>query len=180
MRKALLPTLVLALVAGCGGADETGQSDDPPKVEPRPVALKVDPAPQDAATSDTVTVRGEVTPSSDVTVAGTRAQVRGGRFSARVPLKTGPNQIEVTARRPGYRAERERLKVERREPPPAAVPTQEMPQQQSQPNVNPQCPPGQEPNTTGGCEAYDERDGQVEPKINDERCYSDRPPAGCF
>jgi hypothetical protein len=50
----------------------------------------------------------------------------------------------------------------------------------AQAQVNPDCPPGTEPNTSGGCQPYDESNGQIEPKIDDPRCYSDRPPAGCF
>ena len=46
--------------------------------------------------------------------------------------------------------------------------------------VNPDCPAGSEPNSRGGCQPYDDSNGQIEPKIDDPRCYSDRPPAGCF
>jgi hypothetical protein len=45
---------------------------------------------------------------------------------------------------------------------------------------NPNCPAGQEPTADGGCAPYDESDGQIEPKISDPDCYTDRPPAGCF
>ena len=42
------------------------------------------------------------------------------------------------------------------------------------------CPPTTEPNTSGGCEPYSELDGQVEPKINDPRCYTPAAPPECY
>lgn len=50
----------------------------------------------------------------------------------------------------------------------------------TQPDVNPDCPSGQEPTANGGCQPYNDSNGQIEPKIDDPRCYSDKPPAGCF
>jgi hypothetical protein len=182
MRKALIGALALPLLSGCGG-ERAQESEVRSKAVAEPVALKVDPVSQAVTTKDEVTVQGHVTPGSRVVVDGAPASVSGGRFRARIPLKPGSNPIDVIARRPGYRATRDRVGIKRRKPAPAAVPTQTTPtapQPQAQPNVNPRCPPGTEPNATGGCDPYDERDGQIEPKINDPRCYSDRPPAGCF
>jgi hypothetical protein len=181
MRRALIGAFALVLLAGCGSDDGAPRSDDAAKPAAEPVALKVDP-PSRTVTTDELTVQGAVTPGSRVTVDGREASVNGGRFRARVPLEAGSNRIEVIARRRGYLAGRDRLAVKRRAPAPVAVPTQTTPTEppQSQPNVNPHCPPGTEPDTSGGCQPYDEQDGQVEPKISDPRCYSDRPPAGCF
>jgi hypothetical protein len=56
--------------------------------------------------------------------------------------------------------------------------TTSTPTSQAQPDAN--CPDGQEPTANGGCQPYDDSNGQIEPKIDDPRCYSDKPPSGCF
>ena len=50
----------------------------------------------------------------------------------------------------------------------------------SQPKVNVNCPPGQEPTKSGGCKPYSESGGQIEPKISDPRCYQPDYPPECF
>ena len=85
-----LPLLLLAASwgAGCGGDDS-----------PRPVSLSLT-APADAVVvhEDAVEVQGRVRPTdAQVRVGGRSATVRGGEFRARVPLREGPNVIDVAA-----------------------------------------------------------------------------------
>jgi hypothetical protein len=120
----------------------------------------------------------------------------GGRDAKR-PTSSERNRIESAARasgsrigyRRGLRAGRiQGRRVERRRAARkagaagASAAPAERPASRPSPQlqVNPNCPAGTEPTRTGGCAPYDESNGQIEPKINDPRCYSDRPPAGCF
>lgn len=83
----------LALVApGCGGGN-AGDATGPP------VRLAIaSPSDLAAVRTSTVEVRGTVRPSSaTVTVAGERASVSGGSFSATVDLQAGVNVIDVLA-----------------------------------------------------------------------------------
>jgi hypothetical protein len=98
----VLGTLVLA---GCG-------ADRQPATTPR-VQLKLA-APGDGRSlrAGSVDVSGTVFPSgAAVTVAGERAQVDGGTFTATVALEPGGNVIDVTATAPGRRPATDALRV---------------------------------------------------------------------
>ena len=193
MRKALV-LLLAAVLFSCGGEGDLPKREARVKPEPKPLTLEVRNPSQRVTTNQTISIVGRVTPDATVTVGGKDAEVRDGRFRARVRLKVGVNRVKITARKPGYTHEAQLLRIKRSQPRPASTPAQTAPatpkqpetsQQQTppsapEPNINPNCPGGQEPTTSGGCKTYDERDGQVEPKINDPGCYSDKPPAGCF
>jgi hypothetical protein len=84
--------LLLLLAGGC--ASGCGEQADP-----RPVRLDIT-APADATVvhEDSVEVRGLVRPrGARVLVLGRPAAVAGGGFRARVPLREGPNLIDVGA-----------------------------------------------------------------------------------
>src|SRR4051794_15074131 len=98
----VLGTLALA---GCG-------ADARPATTPR-VQLKLA-APGDGRSlrAETVEVSGTVTPAgATVTVAGARAQVKAGSFTATVALAPGGNLIDVTAAAPGRRPAADALRV---------------------------------------------------------------------
>lgn len=87
----LLAVACVVAFGGCGG----GNASAPAK----PVRLSLD-APRDTAVvqSDSITVRGSVSPASaQVRVRGERAEVSGGQFRARVALELGTNVIDVMA-----------------------------------------------------------------------------------
>jgi PASTA domain/Glucodextranase, domain B len=93
-RAALLPACLLAcaaaLGAGCGGG--SGSGGDPVRLE---IAA---PADDVSVRGDTVEIRGSVRPATaTVVVAGERAAVDAGAFSARVALDAGVNVIDVLA-----------------------------------------------------------------------------------
>ena len=74
--------------AGCGGGDS-----------PEPVSISlVSPADGVVVHEDAVEVRGRVRPAgARVLVGGRAATVREGEFRGRVPLREGPNVIDVGA-----------------------------------------------------------------------------------
>jgi hypothetical protein len=89
------PALVLVAAVSLAAC---GQGDDP-----APVGLAVA-APADGSLvhDGTVEVSGRVRPAdASVTVLGHRADVAGGEFRARVPLREGSNVIDVAASAPG-------------------------------------------------------------------------------
>ena len=88
----ILALVVAGAIAGCG--------DEP---DPRPVRLEIT-APADAAVvrEDSFEVRGRVKPAgARVLVLGRPATVTGGEFRARVPLRMGPNVIDVAGSKRG-------------------------------------------------------------------------------
>lgn len=116
MRCAPLGVLLLALTltVGCGKRERT------PALAPVRLALT---APEDMAELDarTVTVTGTVTPASArVLVDGREASVRGGAFTAEVPLEGGANVIDVQASAPRHPAAFTAVRVTRLVP--VAVP----------------------------------------------------------
>ena len=108
-RPLLLLLLPLATVApGCG-------ADNRPSAPRQPVQLTLS-APRDGSTTReaSVQVSGLVVPAAaHVLVAGERAAVSEGRFSAAVPLREGTNVIDVGASAPGRRATWRALRVSR-------------------------------------------------------------------
>jgi hypothetical protein len=86
------------LLLGAAWAAGCGQDDNP-----APVALAIS-TPADSAVvhEDAVEVRGRVKPAgATVIVLGQQAAVAQGKFSASVPLREGPNVIDVGASAPG-------------------------------------------------------------------------------
>jgi hypothetical protein len=97
---------LLAVVAGCG-------SEDKPAPDPDPVRLSIT-SPNDSTVvrDDSVELIGTVQPArAAVEVLGEAATVRGGSFSATVPLKEGVNVIDVEATMPGRSAAFAALRV---------------------------------------------------------------------
>ncbi len=111
-RSARLVTLACGLLlAGCGG------SGPPPRALPG-VQLRID-APAEAGTTDTdtVEVRGTVSPAgATVLVEGDEAEVHGGTFSHTVAVGPGPNVVDVVAGAPRRPAAMTALRVVREVP----------------------------------------------------------------
>jgi hypothetical protein len=84
----------------------------------------------------------------------------------------------------GKRAARKRVKREIARgtigTPATGVPATPYTDQGGNPAPNPNCPAGQEPTAAGGCAPYNEKNGQIEPKIDDPDCYKPNPPDACF
>jgi hypothetical protein len=98
--------LLAAASSGCG-------SNSKPPPDPAAVKLSIT-APNDSSTvqDDSVQLTGTVQPArAAVEVLGQNAAVRGGSFSARVPLKEGVNVIDVSATMPGRSAAFAALRV---------------------------------------------------------------------
>jgi Glucodextranase, domain B len=105
MRRLALILAPLAL-AGCGAA-RTGS-------EPRVSVRLTAPGDTKLVRSDTVHVRGTVSPSgASVQVDGQDATVEGGTFVAEVALQPGANVIDATATAPGRRADADAIRVTR-------------------------------------------------------------------
>lgn len=97
-RRFVLLAVLLGL-AGCGGEEKRAP-------DPAPVRLTIS-RPPDTSTvrEDRVTLSGKVQPArAAVEVLGKSATVRGGSFSATVPLDEGVNVIDVSATMPGRSA----------------------------------------------------------------------------
>src|SRR5690349_405698 len=94
MRRASLMLLLLAAVpvAGCGSSTKR-------TVAAAPVRVTIEaPGDESVTRSDTLTVRGSVTPAdATVQVLGQPADVVAGAFTARVPLEPGANVIDLEA-----------------------------------------------------------------------------------
>jgi hypothetical protein len=89
--------LLLVVGAGLSGCGGTTRQE--------PVALRVT-APLDSTVvrDSVVEIRGRVRPSrARVWVAGRRASVSGHEFRATVPLRSGPNLVDLGASAPGSR-----------------------------------------------------------------------------
>jgi hypothetical protein len=88
---AVAPTLL----GGCGGGDRSARAAR----GAAPVQLRVsEPADLASTRGSTVTVAGSVSPAgADVRVLGRPAEVVGGSFTARVPLRPGANVIDLFA-----------------------------------------------------------------------------------
>jgi hypothetical protein len=116
--------------------------------------------------------------------AASDAEGRAVTSRQEAEVKRARERGERSGYRRGLRAGRrsERARTEERAAPATEAPIEEATPAApaAEPQVNPDCPPGSEPTASGGCQPYDESDGQLEPKISDPRCYSDRPPDGCF
>ncbi len=103
---ALLLACAASLTA-CGGGDA-------PRPEPRVSVRVTAPADLVVVRGDTVRISGRVAPAgSAVTVVGRAASVDGGTFTASVPLRPGPNILDVAATAPGRRAAFAALRVVR-------------------------------------------------------------------
>jgi hypothetical protein len=92
----VLACLCAAAATGCGGGNEPRRAQRPSP----PVALQVnEPADMTTVRSETVEVKGTVTPAgASVLVVGQKAPVSGGgSFTATVPLEPGANVIDVMA-----------------------------------------------------------------------------------
>jgi glucodextranase-like protein/PASTA domain-containing protein len=104
-RLALIP-LLLAL-SGCGDAKRA------PALAPVRLTLTA-PADRASIEAESIEVRGTVAPpTARVLVAGAEAEVRGGEFSATVPLVAGANVIDVQAGAPRRPAAMAALRVTR-------------------------------------------------------------------
>lgn len=106
-----LPLLLLLAglgVAACGGGTTQG-----PRHAPVRVTLS-EPADQSIVHTESVELRGDVRPHrASVQVRGTSAPVRGGAFTASVPLEPGVNVIDVLASAPGARPSLTAIRVRR-------------------------------------------------------------------
>lgn len=99
--------VLAVLAAGCGGDDD----------EPRRGVRLTIASPGDLAVmrADSVEVAGRVSPeTASVRVRGESVPVRGGAFSARVPLEPGTNLVDVLASARGARPAMLALRVQRR------------------------------------------------------------------
>jgi Glucodextranase, domain B/PASTA domain len=93
----VLACLCAAAATGCGGSGDNSKRAQRPAPA---VELKVtEPADMTTVRSETVTVKGTVTPAgAAVLVVGQKAPVSGGgSFTATVPLEPGANVIDVMA-----------------------------------------------------------------------------------
>jgi hypothetical protein len=100
----LAVALVGVLAYGCGGAAGT-----------RPVRIEITtPSDSTVVREDSVEVRGRVRPArARVLVAGQPANLVNGEFDARVPLREGPNVIDVGASAGGARTKWVAVRVAR-------------------------------------------------------------------
>jgi PASTA domain/Glucodextranase, domain B len=104
---AVFAVLAVALLAGCGGSGDGAAR--------RPVYLKMTgPGDGTVIRADDVELAGRVTPGALVTVEGRPVAVRGGGFTARVPLDAGGNVIDVMASAHGMRPSMTAVRVVRK------------------------------------------------------------------
>ena len=91
----------VAVVGACGGSDGNDSAAEATARQPTDAAVSVQiaaPADGSSVRADRVTVRGTVTPpDAAVQIVGRTAQVGNGVFTASVPLRRGPNTIDVVA-----------------------------------------------------------------------------------
>ncbi len=114
----------LTLSQGTQSTSTAGGVPSDPERIPEEVLLEVvwPAAEQRHAVADTE-VKGRASPSSSVTVNGTRAQIGAdGQFTATVPLRTGKNTLEVKVEDLGGRTRQASATLLRRGPPPALTP----------------------------------------------------------
>lgn len=190
--RALLFSVVLTGLVGCGEEEEASKTP-PAKATPKSLTLQVASLPRKSA-GPAITVRGLVTPGAWVTVGKLKARVRRGRFRIRIRLKVGINDVKITARKPGYRIEHQRVQVKRSSPPPSTggksqpepsgCPPGQVDRQGMEgahycgPPVPTSCPPGQYPvQATASCEPFPSAEGGSESSDpRDRQCGVDPPP----
>lgn len=108
-----------------------------------------------------------------------RVRLAADRRGYAAGVASGRAAGKTAGRRAGERRGRRELArrgVQQTTPAYGARPTD----QAGKPAPNPSCPSGQEPTANGGCAPYNDRNGQIEPRINNPDCYKPNPPAGCF
>ena len=126
---------------------------------------------------------GADTARAQASIAAFKSSRDAARKAARAAgYRAGLAQGTRAGRLAGKRAGRKRVKRELATQAPAAPTTPASPYktQGGKPAPNPGCPTGQEPTPGGGCAPYNEKNGQIEPKVDDPRCYKPDPPDKCF
>jgi hypothetical protein len=109
-----------------------------------------------------------------------RARAEGVAAGHERGLVEGQELGYAKGRRAGIRTGRKQERRRQAEQVPPSSPDRPR-DQGGDPSPNTDSPPGQEPTAGGGCKPYDEMDGgQIEPRINDPRCYKPNPPDPCF